>query len=174
MSAWAKSVGGATPAHTYVFKGRTYTLRTVDIDAEVEIQKNLYRVRTNALAEQRSAFDPEDYKQRLDKIRFKYEAGDYAIDAPEGMLYYIGEPANENDSPEVKQRKIRRAMPGQLWFASYIFGCDIKTMLDMWQTDQAEVMSLIELVLTEAGVSSKAESNGTPDPNARAAQTTAV
>jgi len=164
LSALAKALGGKAPAHVYVFEGKPYTLRVANLSAKVAIERNLLAVRIDELKLFRAATDPDVYQARLDALMVKYQDGAYSLDAPEGQRYYLGEAKLETDSEEEKARKASKAMPGQLWLASYIFGTDADTMLRMWQHDQSTVMGLCALVVREAAVSRGEDPDHPNDP----------
>lgn len=95
MSELSTLLGNAAEPHRIVHEGKAFSFHLIDQPRKSAIEKRLYQQAREAVYADRDHMTPEQYVERLDRVREAYEAGEYSfygeraqkfIQTPKGAL----------------------------------------------------------------------------------------
>lgn len=135
--------GKNAPPHVIECDGKTYTIPAAfDVGDLLDIEKTLYARAIESLAMQKGAMDREQYGEKLDALRAKYDKGDYSFENEETQAI-LGTPK------------------GGILFLKHILKASDAELMRLFQLKGQELASIMQSL-------TKATFPDTPEPTAGA------
>ncbi len=136
MSALAEALGNKTPAHVFHHTSsdgaeKVYQVRLVTQAVKVAVEKRLYDRAREIVRDEKPDLTPEEYESRCRALARDYQLGEYAMESERGQAYL-------------------KSRAGVIHLAALLFQCDEMEMVRLFGERQADVGTLLQLVLRES------------------------
>lgn len=147
MSELSRALGGEGPPFKLILKNKTYNVGLINQDVKVAYEKDLYAKSIESVSAMRAHLAADDYKGMMQELASRFTRGDFAMEGKEGKELF--------NTPR-----------GVLLITSLLLGVDGAEAMRVMMEDEAQVLAVIQSVMSESFPGVSFEEGG--DPKAKA------